>query len=50
MLPYKFGELFKHDATQLLGVDDRDGPAVVAAHVMADADHGQFDLAQPLAM
>jgi hypothetical protein len=39
----QFGELFEHDATQLLGVDDRDGAAMITRHVVADADRGQFD-------
>src|SRR5215471_5187751 len=41
----EFGQAFEHDPAQLLGVDDRHGAAVIAGHVMADADRGQLDLA-----
>ena len=33
----QFGQFFEHDAAQLLGVDDGDGAAVIARHVVADA-------------
>ena len=39
----EFGEFFEHDAAQLLGVDDRHGTAVIAPHVVADADRDQLD-------
>src|SRR5438874_3909125 len=48
VLVEEFGELFEHDAAQLLGVDDRDGAAVIAGHVVADADRGQFYFAEAL--
>src|SRR3546814_649683 len=37
------GELLHHGAAELLGVDDGDGAAIVAGHVMADADRHQLD-------
>src|SRR5262249_42888076 len=37
------GELLHHGAAQLVGIDDRDGAAVVAGHVVADADGDQLD-------
>src|SRR5215831_15260427 len=39
----QLGELFGHDAAELLGIDDGDGAPIVARHVMADADGDQFD-------
>ena len=39
----QFGELLRHHAAQLLGVDDRDGALVIARHVVADADGDQLD-------
>ena len=44
----ELGKAFEHDAAQLLGVDDRHGAAVIAGHVMADADRGEFHLAEAL--
>jgi hypothetical protein len=38
------GEFFEHDAAQLLGVDDGHRAAVIAGHVMADADRGQLSV------
>jgi hypothetical protein len=34
----QFGQLVGHDAAQLLGIDDGDRAAVIAGHVVADAD------------
>ena len=48
ILVEELGELFQHHAAQLLGVDDRHGAAVVAGHVVTDADRDQLDLAQAL--
>src|SRR6266404_2901721 len=42
----ELGELFEHDTAQLLGVDNGDGTAVIAGHVVADADRRHLDLAQ----
>ena len=39
----QFRQLLGHDATQFLGIDDGHGAAVIARHVMADADGNQFD-------
>ena len=39
----QLGELLHHRAAELLGVDDGDGAAVVARHVVADADGDQLD-------
>ena len=39
----QFGELLGHGAAKLLGIDDGDGAAVVARHVVADADGDQLD-------
>ena len=39
----KFGKFFGHRAAEFLGVDDRHGAAIVARHVMADADRDEFD-------
>src|SRR5262249_14907378 len=36
-------ELFGHRATELLGIHNGDGFAVVARDIMSDADGGQFD-------
>ena len=44
----EFGEFFELDATQLLGVDDRHGAAIITGHVVADADRDQLDLFQAL--
>src|SRR5438552_139741 len=44
----ELGEALEHDAAELFRVDDRDGAAVVARHVVADADCGQFHFAEPL--
>src|SRR5215471_539842 len=44
----EFGQALEHDAAQLLRIDDRHGAAVVARHVMADADRRQLDFAQAL--
>ena len=35
-------ELLGHRAAQLLGIHDGHGPAIIARHVMADADGGQL--------
>src|SRR5438445_3262711 len=48
VLVEELGELFEHDTAQLLGVDNGDGTAVIAGHVVADADRRQLDLAQAL--
>jgi hypothetical protein len=37
----ELGEALEHDAAQLLGVNDCHGAAVIAGHVVADADRGQ---------
>ena len=39
----QLGELLGHGAAELLGIDDGDGAAVVARHVVADADGDQLD-------
>ena len=39
----QLGELVRHGAAELLGVDDGDGAAVIARHVVADADGDQLD-------
>ena len=39
----QLGELLGHGAAEFLGIDDGDGAAIVARHVMADADGDQFD-------
>ena len=39
----KFGKFFDHRAAEFLRVDDRHGAAIVARHVMADADRDEFD-------
>ena len=39
----QFDQLLGHGAAQLLGIHDGDGLAVIARHVMADADGGEFD-------
>src|SRR4051794_25316795 len=44
----QIGEAFEHNATQLLGIDNRHGAAVVARDVVADADRGQLDSADTL--
>src|SRR3984893_3067437 len=44
----QLGESFEHDAAELLGVDDRDGAAVVAGHVVADADRCKLHFAEAL--
>src|SRR3984893_12106158 len=41
-------ESFEHDAAELLGVDDRDGAAVVAGHVVADADGRKLHFAEDI--
>ena len=41
-------EEFDHDATQLLGVDDCDGAAVIPGHVVGDADRDVFYSAETL--
>ena len=43
MLVEQLGELLGHRAAKLLGVDDGDGAAVIARHVVADADGDQLD-------
>ena len=43
VLVEQLGELVGHRAAELLGVDDGDGAAVVARHVVADADGDQLD-------
>ena len=43
LLVEQLGELVGHGAAELLGVDDGDGAAVVARHVVADADRDQLD-------
>ncbi len=43
LLVEQLGELVGHGAAELLGIDDGDGAAIVARHVMADADGDQFD-------
>ena len=43
LLLEQLGELLGHRAAELLGVDDGDGAAVVARHVVADADGDQLD-------
>ena len=48
VLVEELGEAFEHDAAQLLGVDNRDGAAVIAGHVVTDADCGQFHFAEAL--
>src|SRR5207247_3256800 len=42
-LAEQFGELLGNGAAELFGVDDGDGAAIVARHVVADADRDQFD-------
>src|SRR3546814_980128 len=37
------GELLHHGAPELVDIDDRYGPAVVAGHVVADADGDDLD-------
>src|SRR5690242_18856735 len=37
------GELLHHRATELVGVDDGDGTAIVARDIVADADRDQLD-------
>src|SRR5262245_30518074 len=39
----QLGKLFGHGAAQLLGVHDGHGAAVVASHIVADADCDQLD-------
>src|SRR5882757_6542595 len=39
----KTGQLLHHRAAEFLGVRDGDGTAVIARHVMADADRHQLD-------
>ena len=43
MLVEQFGKLFGHGAAEFLGVDDRDGAAVVPRNVVTDADRDQFN-------
>ena len=43
LLAEQRGELLGHGAGQLLRIDDGDGAAVVAGHVVADADGQQLD-------
>src|SRR5215475_5359733 len=42
LLVEQLGQLLQHGAAELLGVDDRHGAAVVARHVVADADGDQL--------
>src|SRR6202011_4581900 len=42
-LAEQFGKLLGDGAAELFGVDNRDGAAVVAGDVVADADRDQFD-------
>uniref|UniRef100_A0A0N5A5N4 LigA n=1 Tax=Parastrongyloides trichosuri TaxID=131310 RepID=A0A0N5A5N4_PARTI len=44
----QLGQLFGHGARQLLDVDDGQGAAIPAGHVVADADGQQFDRAARL--
>ncbi len=39
----QLGQLLDHDAAEFLGVDDRHRAAVIARHVVADADGDQLD-------
>ena len=39
----QFGELLGHHAAEFLGIHDGDGAAVIARHVVADADRDQLD-------
>ena len=39
----QLGELLGHRAAELLGIDDGDGAAIIARHVVADADGDQLD-------
>ena len=43
LLVEQLGQLLGHGAAELLGVDDGDGAAIVARHVVADADGDQLD-------
>src|SRR4051812_15996438 len=43
MLVKQFRKLLGHRAPELLGIDDGHGTAVVAGHVMADADGDELD-------
>src|SRR5262245_16423457 len=43
VLVEQLGELLGHRAAELLGIDDGDGSAIVARHVVADADRNQLD-------
>src|SRR4029079_17999305 len=43
MLFEQLAKLLGHRAAQLFGIDDRDGAAIVARHVMADADRNQLN-------
>src|SRR5262249_3007782 len=43
MFVKQLGKLFGHGAAQLLGIHDGHGAAVVASHVVADADCDQLD-------
>ena len=42
-LAEQFGEFFGDGAAELFGIDDGDCTAIVARHVVADADRDQFD-------
>src|SRR5690242_414290 len=44
VLVEQFGELLHHGAAEFLGIDDGYRTAVVARHVVADADGDEFDL------
>ena len=43
LLLEQLGELLGHHAAELLGIHDGDGAAIVARHVVADADRDQLD-------